>query len=87
MMTTLVAVALALLAVLAVATVLSYDPRRQVIVNGFFGLVLTLVFTLLSSPDVAMSAVVVSAVAYPAVVLVTINRTRDGADDGRGRDR
>ena len=75
-MSALQAVVLTLVGYLGIATVLSYDPRRQVVVNGFFGLALTLLFTVLSAPDVAISAVVVSALAYPAVVLVAINRAR-----------
>ena len=74
-MSALQAVVLTLLMVLGVATALTRDPRRQVIVNGFSGLVLTLLFAVLSAPDVAISAVVVTTVAYPAVLLVAINRS------------
>lgn len=75
-MTALQAVVLTLVGIVGVATVLCYDPRRQAVVNGLFGLLLTLLFTVLAAPDVAMSAIVVSSVVYPAVVLVTVNRTR-----------
>ena len=81
-MTALQAIVLALLAALGVATVLSYDPRRQVIVNGFFGLALTLLMTVLGAPDVAISAIVVSAIVYPAILLVTINRSGHRKDGG-----
>lgn len=80
-MTALQAVVLTLLLVLGLATVLSYDPRRQAIVNGFFGLALTLLFAVLSAPDVAISAIVVSAGAFPAVTLIAVNRARDRAQD------
>jgi uncharacterized MnhB-related membrane protein len=82
-MTALQAIALLLLGALGVATVLSYEPRRQVIVNGMFGLALTLLLTVLSAPDVAISAIVVSSVVYPAVLLVTINRSESRKDKVR----
>jgi uncharacterized MnhB-related membrane protein len=81
--TALQVIALLLLAALGLATVLSYDPRRQVIVNGLFGLALTVLLTVLSAPDVAMSAIVVSSVVYPAVLLVTINRSDRRKEDSR----
>lgn len=82
-MTALQAIALILLGGTGVATVLCYDPQRQVIVNGFFGLALTLLLAVLGAPDVAISAIVVSAVVYPAVLLVTVNRSEHRKDDRR----
>lgn len=73
--------ALTLVGVLGVSVVLTRDPLRQVMVNGLFGLALVLLFTLLQAPDVAISMAVVSTVAYPAVLLMTIYRVR-----GRSRE-
>jgi uncharacterized MnhB-related membrane protein len=70
------AVALALVALAAPAVVLSRDPLRMIVVNGVYGLVLVLVFVLYGAPDVALSMLVVGAVAYPLVVLVAIARVR-----------
>jgi uncharacterized MnhB-related membrane protein len=47
-----------------------------VIVNGFYGLVLVVLFVVYGAPDVALSMLVVSTVAYPLVLLVAISRVR-----------
>ncbi|WP_112467464.1 Na(+)/H(+) antiporter subunit B [Streptomyces triticisoli] len=73
-MTALTALVLTAVAVLGVAVVLARDPLRQVMLNGLFGLSQVLLFTVLQAPDVAISMAVVSTVAYPAVLLMTIHR-------------
>ena len=60
----------------AAVPVLSRDPLRMAVVNGMYGLVLTLLFVALGAPDVALSMIVVGAVAYPLVVLIAIARSR-----------
>lgn len=62
--------------VLGVAVVFSYDPLRQTLVNGVFGLVLVILFLVLQAPDVALSELVVGSVAYPLILLATIAKTR-----------
>ena len=48
------------LAVLAsTAVVLTRDVLKQLVVNGLYGLVLTLVFVVFQAPDVALSMLVV----------------------------
>jgi uncharacterized MnhB-related membrane protein len=69
---------LALVALGATAVVLSRDPLRMIVVNGLYGLLLVLLFVVFGAPDVALSMLVVSAVAYPLVVLVAIARVRAG---------
>ena len=71
----LLVVVLTAVAVLGVCVVLTRDPLRQTVVNGFFGLTLVLFFVVLQAPDVAISELVVSTVAYPLVLLATIYRT------------
>lgn len=63
--------------VLGVLVVLSYDPLRQVIVNGIFGLSLVVLFVVLQAPDVGLSELVVGTVAFPLVLLATIARTKE----------
>jgi uncharacterized MnhB-related membrane protein len=63
-------------ALLATAVVLTRDTLRQIVISGIYGLMLTLLFVVLQAPDVALSMLVVSAVAYPLIVLATIGRTR-----------
>jgi energy-converting hydrogenase B subunit D len=77
-------VALALVALGAPAVVLSRDPLKMIVVNGFYGLTLVLVFVLYGAPDVGLSMLVVGTVAYPLVVLVAIARvrSRSGGEEG-----
>ena len=70
-------VILVLVALAATAVVLTRDVQRQILVNGFYGLLLVVLFTVLAAPDVALSMLVVSTVGYPLVVLVAIARSRD----------
>lgn len=74
------AVALGLVALAAPAVVLSRDPLRMIVVNGFYGLALVLLFVIYGAPDVALSMLVVGTVAYPLVVLVAIARVRARSD-------
>jgi energy-converting hydrogenase B subunit D len=41
-----------------------------------YGLLLAVLFVVLQAPDVALSMLVVSTVAYPLIVLIAISRTR-----------
>ena len=77
-------VALALVVLGAPAVVLSRDPLKMIVVNGFYGLTLVLVFVLYGAPDVGLSMLVVGTVAYPLVVLVAIARVR--SREGEERD-
>jgi energy-converting hydrogenase B subunit D len=70
------AVVLGLVALAAPAVVLSRDPLRMIVVNGFYALLLVLLFVVFGAPDVALSMLVVGTVAYPLVVLVAIARVR-----------
>jgi uncharacterized MnhB-related membrane protein len=60
----------------ATAVVLTRDPLRMIVVNGVYGLLLALMFVVFQAPDVALSMLVVSTIAYPLVVLAAIARTR-----------
>jgi energy-converting hydrogenase B subunit D len=71
-------IALALAALGATAVVLSRDVSRMIVVNGIYGLALVLLFVVFGAPDVALSMLVVSTVAYPLVVLIAIARIRRG---------
>jgi uncharacterized MnhB-related membrane protein len=48
----------------------------MIVVNGFYGLTLVLLFVIYGAPDVGLSMLVVGTVAYPLVVLVAIARVR-----------
>ncbi len=69
-----------LVALGAPAVVLTRDPLKQIVVSGIFGYALVAAFMVLQAPDVALSMLVVSTVAYPIIVLAAIARVR-----GRGK--
>jgi energy-converting hydrogenase B subunit D len=58
------------------AVVVTRDPTRQVIVTGFFGLLLAVLFFVFQAPDVALSQIVVGTVAVPVMALLTLARLR-----------
>lgn len=60
----------------ATAVVLMRDPLRQVLVNGFYGLLLVVLFLVFQAPDVALSELVIGTVAFPLILLVAIERVR-----------
>jgi energy-converting hydrogenase B subunit D len=77
------AVLLTLVALAAPAVVLTREPIRMIFVNSIYGLLLVLTFVMYGAPDVGLSMLVVSTVAYPLVVLVAVARTR-GRRKGEG---
>lgn len=76
-------VAMALVGVAGTAVVLTRDVLRQALVNGFYGLMLVVLFVVLQAPDVALSAVAVGTGAVPIVILVALAkvRAREREDD------
>jgi energy-converting hydrogenase B subunit D len=67
---------LLLVAAGATAVALTMDPLRQIVVSSVYGLLLVILFVVLQAPDVALSMLVISSVAYPLIVLIAISRTR-----------
>jgi energy-converting hydrogenase B subunit D len=76
-------VSLALVAVVGTIVVLVRDPLRQIVLISFYGLALVVLFLVFQAPDVALSMLVVGAIAYPLVVLVAISRVRGEPHDPR----
>jgi len=74
------AAALAAVLVAGTATVLVREPVRQAVVSGIFGLTLAILFFVYQAPDVALSQIVVSSVAVPLMVLLTMAKLR-GEDE------
>ena len=58
------------------AVVLTREPLRQVIGLTFYGLLLALMFFIFQAPDVALSQVVIGAVALPLMVLLALVKIR-----------
>ncbi|HEY6961351.1 MAG TPA: hydrogenase subunit MbhD domain-containing protein [Gaiellaceae bacterium] len=67
-------VALLFCAVAALCTVLARDVIRQSLVFSIYGFSLVVLFVVLQAPDVALSALVVSGIAYPVVLVGAIAR-------------
>ncbi|MFB8267364.1 hydrogenase subunit MbhD domain-containing protein [Streptomyces sp. NPDC055955] len=76
----LVLLTLALVVAAATAAVLTRDPARQALVLALLGLALTVLFTVLQSPDVALSQLAVGSALTPLMLLLTVRKVR-----GRGR--
>jgi uncharacterized MnhB-related membrane protein len=67
-------VCIALVAFGALAVVLARDIVRQAIVLSMYGFALVALFVVYQAPDVALSALAVSGVAYPLVLVAAIAR-------------
>lgn len=63
-------------AVAATAVVLTRDPASQAIVVSFYGLLLGIMFLIFQAPDVALSQIVVGAIALPLMILLALARVR-----------
>ena len=75
-MTVLIAIVLTLVLVGGAAVVLTGDAQRQAVTLSVYGLLMTLLFVLLSAPDVALSQVVVGTAVVPLMVLLTVRKIR-----------
>ncbi len=73
-------------AVGGLVVVLTRDPRRQIVVISLYGFLMVVLFLIFQAPDVALSMLVVGAIAYPLVVLVAIARVRDEPHDPKEED-
>jgi uncharacterized MnhB-related membrane protein len=62
--------------VTATAVVLTRDPARQAVGLCFYGLVMALMFFLYQAPDVALSQIVIGAVALPMMLLLALAKVR-----------
>jgi uncharacterized MnhB-related membrane protein len=70
------ALMLILIASAGAGVVLTRDPLCQSIAISFYGLLLALMFFLFQAPDVALSQLVVGAVALPLMMLLALARIR-----------
>ena len=75
-MTAVQIVALTAVAGSALLVVLTRDLVKLTIANSVYGLVLVLLFVCFGAPDVALSELVVGAVAMPLAIVVAIVKER-----------
>jgi energy-converting hydrogenase B subunit D len=67
---------LVFVALTAAAVVLTREPAEQAIGISFYGLVMALMFFLFQAPDVALSQIVIGAVALPLMILLALTKVR-----------
>ena len=77
-MTALEATVLVLVGAGGTAVVAVRDPLRQAMVASLFGISLAILFFVLQAPDVALSEIVVGAVALPLMILLSLAKIRGG---------
>jgi energy-converting hydrogenase B subunit D len=70
-------VALLFVAAGGLVVVLARDIVRQAILFSLYGFALVVLFVVFQAPDVALSALVVSGIAYPLVLVAAIARVRE----------
>jgi uncharacterized MnhB-related membrane protein len=69
---------IALAALGALAVVLTRDLVRLLLVSSIYAFCLVVLFLVFQAPDVALSELVVGAIAYPIVLVVAIVMQRGG---------
>jgi uncharacterized MnhB-related membrane protein len=77
---------LLLVGVAGAGVVLTRDPVQQSIAVSFYGLILALMFFLHQAPDVALSQIVVGAVALPLMILLALTKVHRQDEERRGRE-
>lgn len=77
----LITLALLLVAAAATAAVAVRDPARQALVLSVLGLTLTLLFTVLQAPDVALSQLAVGSALTPLLVLLSVRKAHRRSRD------
>lgn len=77
---------LLLMAVSGMQVVRTRDVTAQIVTLGFYGMVTALMFFFFQAPDVALSQIVVGAVALPLMVMLAISRMRFRAATKKPKD-
>jgi energy-converting hydrogenase B subunit D len=75
-----IAVALVWVAASGTAVVLTRDPLHRAFGAGFFGLALAFLYLSMQAGDVALSQIVVGAIALPLIVLLSLAKVRKGRE-------
>jgi energy-converting hydrogenase B subunit D len=74
------AMVLIFVAIGATAVVFTREPLAQSIVVSFYGILLGILFFLFQAPDVALSQIVVGAVALPLMIMLALAKARGEAE-------
>lgn len=78
---------LSFVAVTATAVVLTRDPAKQAVGISFYGLVMAMMFFIFQAPDVALSQIVIGAVALPLMILLALTKIRRHEEEEQARRR
>ena len=78
---------LLLVAVSGAGVVLTRNPLEQSVAVSFYGLILALMFFLHQAPDVALSQIVVGAVALPLMILLALAKVHQQQEDRERQER
>ena len=68
--------ALVLVGAFALAVVLVQDVLRMSLLFGIYGLLLVVLLVVLQAPDVALSELVISSVAFPVIVVTALAKVQ-----------
>ena len=71
------AIAIVSMGVVGTAVVLARDPLRQALILGVYGMTMIVTFYALQAPDVALSAIVITTVGLPPMVLLALRKLRE----------
>ena len=63
-------------AVAGTGVVFTRDPTSQAIIVSFYGLLLGILFFVFQAPDVALSQIVVGALALPLMILLALSKVK-----------
>jgi len=77
-MNVLLGAALVLVGASGTVVVVLRDPLRQALAVSMFGILLGILFFAVQAPDVALSEIVVGAVALPLMILLALAKIRGG---------
>lgn len=72
----LIGLILAQVAFMGAGVVFTREPMKQVLALSYYGILLALMFFLLQAPDVALSQIVIGAVALPLMVVLALSKTK-----------
>jgi energy-converting hydrogenase B subunit D len=75
------AIALVSMGIVGTAVVLARDPLRQALVLGVYGMTMVATFFALQAPDVALSAIVITTVGLPPMVLLALRKLHEYQED------
>jgi uncharacterized MnhB-related membrane protein len=71
------AIAIISMGVVGTAVVFARDPVRQALVLGIYGMTMIVTFYALQAPDVSLSAIVITTVGLPPMVLLALRKLRE----------